>query len=264
MLPRTPRGKIDQLALPPPAGRRGSDLAVTEPRDELDAILASVWEQILGLGPVGIHDDFYSLGGDSLSMAEAAVAASAALGRDIPFALFLEATTVAQAADLLRTGQARSLSSLVPLQKEGSLPPFFLVPDGGGEAIEFARLASHLAPDQPVYAFQVRGAKGRRALGRVDRLAAYFLQRLRQFQPTGPYVIGGYSFGTVVAYEMACRLSDQGEVPSILVLFDAPPPDPSRWSSRERIKLRTWFRRRVMLLPFLISDRPIPARWRTV
>jgi aspartate racemase len=260
--PTTERGKIDRKALPPPpVGRTDLDQPWAGPRDELDAALVGAWQHVLGVGPVGIHDDLNELGADSLLMAEAAVAASEELGRDLPYALFVEATTVAEAADLLRSGQAQSLSNLAALQPEGSSPPLFMVP-AGGDATRFARLGSHLAPDQPLYGFQVRGAKGRRALGRVERLASYYLARLLEVQPNGPYLIGGYSGGCVVAYEMARRLHDMGRTPTIVVLIDAPAPDPRGSLPQPRLAFKTWFRRRVLLLPFLFTNRPIPSRWR--
>jgi acyl-coenzyme A synthetase/AMP-(fatty) acid ligase/thioesterase domain-containing protein len=263
-LPYTERGKVDRRALPSPTMERPPlDEPWIGPRDEIEAALVRAWEDVLGIRPIGVHDKFSDLGADSLLITEAAAAASEALGRDLPFAFFIEATTVADAAALLRGGQADSLSKVVPLRRGGELPALFLVPGGGGDPFGFAAMTSHLVSDRPVYGLQARGARGRRLLADVPRVAEYWLEGVREVQPQGPYFLAGHSSGALIAYEMARRLVNQGETIARLILIDALAPDSARPSRRPPVGLKTWLRR-ALLTPYLFTDRRLPTRWRVI
>jgi acyl-coenzyme A synthetase/AMP-(fatty) acid ligase/thioesterase domain-containing protein/acyl carrier protein len=266
-LPRTARGKLDIGGLPPPPRDRPHlDTAFIAPRDELERSIARVWSQVLAIDDVGIHDDFHELGGDSLAEAEVSVALTDVLRREIPFTLFLEGQTVAEMATALRKGTSSVFSEVVPLQPAGSLPPLFLVPGGGGEVLELAPLASSLAPDQPCYGFQVIGAEARRAYERVDRLAARYSEMVLQETSGRPYFLAGYSFGVLVAFEMACQLAEAGVPPLGLVLLDLEAPrvgGMDRAKVKRPLRLRTLVRRGMLRL-LIRAGRPIPARWREI
>jgi surfactin family lipopeptide synthetase A len=225
-MPKTPNGKVDRRGLPAP---KASDFAEPQefvaPTDELETQLARIWETVLDKKPVGIRDNFFELGGHSLLAARLMHRIEQSLGQRLPLAALLQAPTVEQLAGLLRQEKwSSSWSSLVEIQPEGSRPPFFVVHGVGGNVVGFRDLALHLGADQPFYALQPQGLDGKRpCLTSIPQMAERYIQEIRRVQPEGPYRIGGYSFGGLVAYEMAQQLEAQGEDTALLALFDTYP-----------------------------------------
>jgi len=124
----------------------------------------------------------------------------------------------------------------VPIQPDGSRPPLFCVHNLHGEVLNFRDLTMRLGPDQPFYALQGVGMDGMEApLGRIEDMAARYIAAMRRVQPAGPYFIGGYSMGGLVAYEMAQQLRAAGETVALLALLDTyqhrgrHPASPLRW-----------------------------------
>ena len=125
-----------------------------------------------------------------------------------------------------RKTSLRQLSSLVPIQTKGTKPPFYCVHGAGGNVLIFKALADYLGLDQPFYGFQAQGVDGKQPpLTRIEDMAALYVKELREFQPHGPYYIGGFSMGGEVAVEMAHQLLAVGETVGLLVLFDTFNPD---------------------------------------
>jgi len=123
-------------------------------------------------------------------------------------------------------------SPLVPLQAGGSGPMFFFVHGLGGTVMRFHELARHMVPDQPFYCFQAQGMDGKLpCLERVEDMVDLYLERMRATQPQGPYFVGGYSFGGLVAFEMARRLRGEGEEVAFLALVDTYLPSPNEKQS---------------------------------
>ncbi|HLL48497.1 MAG TPA: alpha/beta fold hydrolase, partial [Longimicrobiaceae bacterium] len=211
-------------ALPAPDraadGREGGCLA---PRDELELALANIWEGVLGVSPVGVRDDFFALGGHSLLAVRLMAQVERATGVRLPLALLFTAPTVEALAAELRGGRAAGeRSPLVPIRREGSRTPLFLVHPVGGDVLAYAALARHLDPDQPVYGLRSRGlADGEEPAATVEEMAADYLRAVREVQPAGPYRIGGWSMGGVVAFEMARQLEAAGEPVGTLALIDS-------------------------------------------
>ena len=225
-LPKTPNGKVDKRALPAP---KASDFAETQeyvsPTDELETQLAKIWETVLDKQPIGIRDNFFELGGHSLLAARLMHRIEQSLGQRLPLAALLQAPTVEQLSGLLRQEKwSSSWSSLVAIQSGGSRPSFFCVHGVGGNVVGFRDLARHLGSDQPFYALQPQGLDGKReCLTSIPQMAERYIQEIRRVQPEGPYRIGGYSFGGLVAYEMAQQLEARGEEVALLGLFDTYP-----------------------------------------
>ena len=116
-------------------------------------------------------------------------------------------------------------SSLVEIQPKGSKPPLFFVHGvGGGMFWGYTNLSRHLGLDQPVYALRSRALAGQEEFGRIEDMAAQYVADLRAFQPQGPYFLGGYCFGGIVAYEMAQQLRAHGQSVAFLGLINAGPP----------------------------------------
>ena len=137
-------------------------------------------------------------------------------------------------------------SCIVPIQPQGSRTPFFAVPGHNGDVFCYVRLAHHLGMDQPFYAFEPPGIDGScPPLTDMEALAARYVADLRAVRPSGPYLLGGYCVGGIVAFEVACQLRALGEEVAVLVLFDASPPSALRPLTAWRMYLR--FRRDQML-----------------
>jgi amino acid adenylation domain-containing protein len=212
--PLTANGKVDRSALPIPTLESVHDGAqAVEPRNRIELQLAAIWEQVLGITPIGVRDNFFALGGYSLLALRMFGAIEQTFGTRLPMALLFQAPTIEQLADVLAgEGCAVRWRSLVAVQPEGTQPPFFAVPGVGGNVLVFARLATLLGRDQPFYGLQARGLDGKeKPFMRVEEMAAHYIDELRSVQPQGPYLIGGTCTGGLVAYEIAQQLTAQGE-----------------------------------------------------
>jgi amino acid adenylation domain-containing protein len=228
-MPKTPNGKVDKCALPAPHGSDFYETAKYVPaRNEMETQLTNIWESVLSKTPIGIRDNFFDLGGHSLLAARLMHRIEQESGKRLPLAALLQAPTIEQLASLLRQKEQeeieQSWAPLVPIQPEGSQPPFFCIHGVGGNVVGFRDLARHLGDDQPFYALQPQGLDGRsECLTGISEMAERYLQEIRKVQLVGPYRIGGYSFGGLVAYEMAQMLEAQGEEVALLALFDTYP-----------------------------------------
>jgi aspartate racemase len=224
-MPLTPNGKINRRALPeakvdPSLGT----ICAAAADDLLQAQLIQIWEKLLGRKPIGIRDSFWDLGGHSLLAARLMHRIKQLHGKTIPLAVLLQAPTIEQLAAVLQDddGWSPHWSSLVAMQPEGSRPPFFMVHGVGGNVVGFHELARHMKPDYPFYGLQCQGLDGKRAgHTRLEDMAAHYIDEIRTVQAKGPYHLGGFSLGGLVAYEMACQLAAAGEEVGLLVLFDA-------------------------------------------
>ena len=197
------------------------------PRDETEKKLVAIWEEALGTSPIGIEDNYFELGGHSLVAVRITTQIHKQLGKELPLATLVEAPTIAELAERLRDKTwSASWSSLVPIQANGARPPFYCVHAAGGNVLTYLDLARHLGNDQPVYGLQARGLDGRQAPHEsLEAMGRDYVKEIREFQPEGPYYLGGTSFGGMIAFEMARQLVSQGEVVAVLALFDTWGPD---------------------------------------
>lgn len=244
-LPLTPNGKVDRRALPAPAAAAAAGEWVP-PRDAFEIRLAALWEQLLHVHPVGIHQDFFALGGHSLLAVQLVAAIRARFGVELPVATLFRHGTVAALARLLRDGDgvAQVASPLVPLRSGGERPPLFLLHPIGGTVFCYLALARHLTA-RPLYAVQSPGLDDAgEAEVTVPALARRYLELLRAAQPHGPYHLGGWCFGGVVAYEVARQLRAAGDEVAELVLFDSRAPIPENApADADDATLLSWFAR---------------------
>ncbi len=222
-LPLTPNGKLDRRALPSPDR---SDVALEReyvaPADELERRLGELWERVLDVRPIGVADNFFDLGGHSLLAVKLLNDVAQEIKWRVPLATFFEGATVTYMARLLREQQGDTgRSPLVALQPHGSRPPFFCIHPPDGSIAYYRLLAQYIGQDQPVYGVQARATpvSGDAALGLED-LATTYARDIRAFQPEGPYTLGGYSAGGMLAFEIARQLRVQGQTVALLVLFD--------------------------------------------
>jgi amino acid adenylation domain-containing protein len=221
-LPLLPGGKVDRRALPRPAPASARAGAATPARDQVEDLLLASWESVLDRRPIGVDDDFFDMGGDSLAALSVCARLEAVLGRRVPPAALLRARTVAALAPLLREGGLESSwRSLVPLSTEGSARPLFLVHPRPGYVVCYEPLARALAPRIPVYGLQARGLDGREPPDRdLAAMARHYVSEMRTVEPRGPYFLGGWCTGGLVALEMARLLEREGERVGLVVLCD--------------------------------------------
>lgn len=193
------------------------------PRTELEKQITEIWESALGISPIGIHDNYFDLGGDSLRAVNIFVEIEKVTRQNLPLVTLFEAPTIAELARLLRDRSWKPhWRSLVPIKTSGGRPPFYCVHGVGGNIIEFMDLARHIHHDQPLYGIQAIGLDGKscRENLTVEQMAAHYIREICEFQPCGPYYIGGSSFGGLVAYEMARQFQAKGQEVAIVALFD--------------------------------------------
>jgi amino acid adenylation domain-containing protein len=227
--PLTPNGKVDRQALPAPGQAHSEpEGSFVAPRDTLECELAKIWEKILGIQPIGVEDNFFELGGHSLLAARLFAQIEKAFGKHLPLATLFQAPTVEQLASIIRQdGWLLPWSSLVPVQPSGSKAPFFWVHGDSSDVL----LPRYLGLDQPLYGLQHQSQDGKRALyTRVEGIAEHYLKEICTVQPEGPYFLGGYSFGGMVAFEIAQQLQKQGQEVALLALLDPPSPGNGKFS----------------------------------
>ena len=228
-LPRTADGRIDVAALTVPVEAQDAsgptERGAAAPRTADELRLARIWSQVLRLRSVDVRVSFFDLGGDSLLAIRLVDEVARALDRDVPLAVLLQEPTVEGMAAALRA-EPRPWTPLVEItQGAAGGPPFFCVHPVGGNVLCYAELARLVDP-HPFCALQARGVEGDDPpYDDLPAMAARYLEDVRRRQPTGPYHLGGWSMGGLVAYEMAQQLLTAGEEVGLLVLIDTRTPD---------------------------------------
>ncbi|MBV8128370.1 MAG: amino acid adenylation domain-containing protein [Planctomycetaceae bacterium] len=225
-LPRTAHGKIDRSALlAPERSCHDVGLTVIEPSSDCERRLRSVWEEVLGVTPIGVEDDFIKLGGDSLIATVLLVRIEKEFGKSISPSILLRGGSIRQLARLLAGEAPPQQESLTVQLREGSGRPLFILPGIGGYPEELIHLASHLNAGRPIYSFRSPGQDGvSEPIDGIELLAMHYLEMLRSVQPKGPYLVVGYSFGGTIAFEMALQLHAVGERVDYLAILDKEAP----------------------------------------
>jgi amino acid adenylation domain-containing protein len=219
-LPLTPNGKLDRKRLPDPGPARSVD--TTRPRDALECGLVELWKELLDVPDVGLRDNFFDLGGHSLLAFTMLARIKALWHRELPLATLFYAPTVEELADTIRSPIEPAFDHLVALRPRGTGRPLFIVHGIFGNVLHLKNLADNLRTDRPVYALQARGADPRQEPHRsIADMARAYISVIRTVQASGPYALAGYSFGGLIAYEMACRLRDSKENVDVLSIFES-------------------------------------------
>ncbi len=226
-MPQTPNGKTDRNGLADPDWALATrDTPYVAPRDETEITMSRLWESELGIDRVGIHDDFFDLGVESLVAARLFAKIETTFSITLPLGTIFADPTVAGLSALIRTdGNAKSqYASLVSMQPNGNQPPWFGIHGGAGTVLLFSDLARRLQQhDQPFYALQAQGLYGHDPVHtRIPEMATAYVAQIREVQPHGPYVLLGYCFGMFVAYEMAQQLVAAGEAVDVVASINGP------------------------------------------
>lgn len=222
--PLTANGKVDRRKLGEPSTPTQPDVAPeSEGLDDIERALLQMFCCLLERDDICIDDDFFASGGHSLAAARLFAKIEEQFDKRLPLVTLFDAPTIRQLARILRDKEwSPKWSPLVPIRANGTRRPLFLVHAIGGNVLNYKRLDAHLAPNQPIYALQAAGLQDRRMdITTIEEVARTYLTALRSAQPEGPYYLGGFSSGGVVAYEMAQQLVRAGQDVAILLLFDS-------------------------------------------
>jgi thioesterase domain-containing protein/acyl carrier protein len=225
-VPRDDHGMLLRHSLPRLlAEHRGRHSApgAGAPQSTTELVLARIWKSVLGVEDVNVHENFFALGGHSILAVRLVAAIEKHLGYRLPLASIFHGATIHDLAELIAHGQhAANSSPLVPINRGGTGAPFFCVHPIGGNVLCYAHLARHLGADQAFYGIRALGLNGEcEPIVRFEVMAARYIAEMRTIQPVGPYLLGGYSLGGVIAYEMARQLVAAGDAVAMVALLDS-------------------------------------------
>jgi len=228
--------------------------------------LEQIWKELLGVESVKVDDNFFDLGGHSLLAVRLLTRIEKRFHKSLPLQSLLQAPTIESLAVLIRgerleepaqaagtavpMGPRKSWSPLVPIRKGGSRRPFFCVAGAGGNLLNFRDFSLRLDPEQPVYGLEAPGVDGQLPPAEsIEEMAELHLASIRQVQAEGPYLLGGYSGGGVVALEIAQKLAEAGELTNEIVLLDTFHPAAMARRAGWRVELSS------------ISNQGVPYLW---
>ena len=221
--PMTISKKVDRSQLPVPQwASTTNDKPFTAPISPTEKMLNNIWKKLLGIAELSIYDDFFELGGHSLIAVNMMAKIEQQLGRKVPLAALLQHSTIQALANLLDDAQETNFNgSLVPIKTTGNKPPLYLIHGGGLHVLMFQTLVANMDDEQPIYALQAKGLNGEgNALNRIEDMAAHYITEIERINPNGPYALAGYSFGGLIAFEMAKQLKTSNKKVLILIVFD--------------------------------------------
>ncbi|MDB5087982.1 MAG: tycC, partial [Mucilaginibacter sp.] len=222
-MPLTPNGKVDKKAL----AKHGISVVnagngYVAPRTDVEKLVADIWVEYLGIEKIGVYDNFFELGGHSLIAVQVMTRIEKETGKRLPLAALFETSTVEKLALMLEMdGKSITWDSLVPIKPKGNKMPLYMVHGAGLNVLLFNTLAMNMSPDQPVFGLQAKGLDGvEDPLESIQEIASHYINAILQQNPTGPYALAGYSFGGIIAFEMAKQFEAMGKEVKILAMFD--------------------------------------------
>ena len=222
-IPKGPTGKLQRFELATLLRARLKPEFVA-PKSGVEKQLAALWSEVLNADQIGVRDNFFALGGDSLVATRLFSRINQVFNKNLPLVTLVEAPTIEKLAEVLQGSRKLAVSScLVPIRAQGRKPPFFCVHGPGGQVVNYAALAGHLDFEQPFYGLQAQAlVNGNKEPHRtVEEMAAHYINEIRTVQPRGPYFIGGFCFGGQIAFEMAQQLQREGETVALVALLES-------------------------------------------
>jgi len=232
ILPLTANGKLDRQQLMQlqknnthkDVSERSADEAADcyEPRDVIEFRLVRIWEDVLQVRPISLTDNFFELGGHSMLAVRLMSQIFKQFGKELDIATLFHYPTVGDLAIALRREtNGLEQTSVVAIQPQGTKPPFFCVHPSGGAVFRYNNLVRRLGPDYPFYVHTIEFDLNEADAVTVEAVAAGYVADLQAIRPEGPYLLGGWSTGGVVALEMAQQLRRQGHCVPLLAVIDS-------------------------------------------
>ena len=225
-MPLTPNGKINRNALPHPGTTVLKKTAYTAPRDTVEKQLVEIWEEVLGVHPIGIYDNFFDIGGHSLLAVKLLLKIQNKITKEITLSNLYQALTIKKLArQIVEDTWQHEILSMVSIQpgnyQKAILPLFFIHVLGIG--LKFCKpIVKYLGSDIPVYGLSIQLLDKKPQVGnRVEDLARFYNREVKKIQPEGPYMFTGFSFGGLVAFEMARQMKESGEDVRLVALLES-------------------------------------------
>eukprot|EP01136_Pigoraptor_vietnamica_P016892 Opistho-1_new@5054 len=243
-LPLLPNGKVNRAGLPTPSAAKAeiTQAVIVSPETEVEKKLVRMCEELLGVSPIGVTTNLFTVGGNSLFALRLRNKVLETFNVEVPVTSILQSGTIAHLDELIegmlaepgkrrasvvadnRAQFSRRVQCIVPINPEGTRPPLYLVHPAGGFIFPYFTLAKHLGSSQPIYGIQdisLDDSSTRDAFDKVEEMAAEYVKELLQHRPEGPYYLGGWSLGGQVAFHMAQLLKEKGKTVALVVLIDA-------------------------------------------
>ena len=219
-IPKTLNGKLDRNALSKPS--ENNKPVFTKPRTKTEQVVANIWQKCLEVNEIDIFSDFFELGGHSLTAVKVMTLIEEETGKRLPLASLFEYSTIEKLAQLLNLdSQFITWDSLVPIKAKGYKAPLYIVHGAGMNVLIFNALAKNLDDSQPVYGLQAKGLNGiDEPFGTVEEIAQHYVETIIKSNPNGPYALAGYSFGGIIAYEMARQMIAKNKKITMVGLLD--------------------------------------------
>jgi thioesterase domain-containing protein len=228
--PINPNGKVDHAALAAmdvlPTSKETSFIA---PNTDLEKRLKGIWEDLLNVQPIGLRDNFFTLGGHSLLAVRLFSRIESELAIKLPLAPFFESPTIESQARSIEDHELEVGATIVAVEAQGEKPPFFCISPTVIDVMTYIELSKHMGKDQPFYAlYSPILGQWRTGANQRKAIALQFIEKIREISPQGPYLIGGYSAGGIVALEVAQEMERMSLDVALLVLFDTFGPTPPK------------------------------------
>jgi acetoacetyl-CoA synthetase len=187
-------------------------------------MLTPIWERVLQRSSINVEDNFFDLGGDSSLALQLFNEIARSCGRELPPVTIYCAPTIAALAAVLEQPDDLRFPPLVLLKDGPAQPALFITHGLGGSVIDFFQVVKHIRTSRPIQGMQAKGIDGtEEPVDRIEDMAAFCLDAVRQVQPHGPYLLAGYSLGGLVTLEMAQQLIADGEKVALLAMLDSYP-----------------------------------------
>jgi amino acid adenylation domain-containing protein len=218
-IPLTPNGKVDRKALPEPDAEAYVSREYEAPEGETETMLAEIWSELLEVERVGRNDNFFELGGHSLLATRVIARIRERFGIGVPIHDLFGRPQLKSFAACLALPQPQGIDHAVPVRAQGKERALFFAHEGADDISYVWSLAPHIDPNIPIYALPVQLSGGSRLLT-IEGIAQRMVKMIRAVQPVGPYRISGYSFGGILAYEIATQLIGADQEVEFLALLD--------------------------------------------
>ncbi|MBP0903704.1 amino acid adenylation domain-containing protein [Mariniflexile gromovii] len=219
--PTTPNGKLDRQALLYSETIKIESSSISEPKTDTEKLIAGIWEKYLHIDYVDIRNNFFELGGNSLIAIQVMNDIEKETGKTLPLSSLFEYSTIEKFSQLLNSENIDTWGSLVPIKPQGNKTPVYIVHGAGLEVLIFKELSDNLDANQPVYGLQAKDLfNSTTTYDTIEKIAAHYVDTIIDANPEGTFALAGYSFGGIIAYEMARKLTEQGKKVTMVGLLD--------------------------------------------